>query len=52
MSGTGARGQTHPQPLIAPIVTLGPTTLTSDKSLVFLVACVRACTATICFSLA
>jgi hypothetical protein len=32
MSGTGAGGQTHPQPPIAPIVTLGPTTPKPDKS--------------------
>jgi hypothetical protein len=32
MSGTDARGQTHPQPLIAPIVALGPTTPKPDKS--------------------
>jgi hypothetical protein len=35
MSGTGAGGQTHPQPFIAPIVTLGPTTPKPDKSLIF-----------------
>jgi hypothetical protein len=33
MSGTGAGGQAHPQPPIAPIVTLGPTTPKPDKSL-------------------
>jgi hypothetical protein len=33
MSGTDARGQIHPQLLIAPIVTLGLTTLKPDKSL-------------------
>jgi hypothetical protein len=33
MNGTDARGQTYPQPLIAPMVTLGPTTLKPDKSL-------------------
>src|SRR3954467_3579284 len=32
MSGTGAGGQAHPQPPIAPIVTLGPTTPKPDKS--------------------
>jgi hypothetical protein len=31
MSGTNAGGQTHPQPPIAPIVTLGPTTPKPDK---------------------
>jgi hypothetical protein len=36
MSGTGAGGQTHPQPPTAPIVTLGPTTPKSDKSLEFI----------------
>jgi hypothetical protein len=34
MGGTGARGRTHPQPLIAFGVTLGPTTPKPDKSLV------------------
>src|SRR4028118_250879 len=33
MSGTDACRQTHPQPLIAPFVALGSTTLKSDKSL-------------------
>jgi hypothetical protein len=32
MSGTGAGGQVHPQPPIAPIVTLGPTNPKPDKS--------------------
>jgi hypothetical protein len=32
MSGTSAGGQIHPQPPIAPIVTLGPTTPKPDKS--------------------
>jgi hypothetical protein len=32
MNGTDARGQTYPRPLIAPMVTLGPTTLKPDKS--------------------
>jgi hypothetical protein len=35
MSGTGAGGQVHPQPPIAPIVTLGPTNPKPDKSLEF-----------------
>jgi hypothetical protein len=34
MNGTDARGQTDPQPLIAPMVTLGPTTLKPDKSII------------------
>jgi hypothetical protein len=34
MSGTDAGGQIHPQPLIAPIVTLRPTTPKPDKSLI------------------
>jgi hypothetical protein len=33
MNGTDACRQTHPQPLIAPFVALGSTTLKSDKSL-------------------
>src|SRR5215213_5953696 len=33
MGSTDARGRTHPQPLIAPIVALGPTTPKPDKSL-------------------
>ena len=32
MGGTDARGRTHPQPLIALIGTLGPTTPKPDKS--------------------
>jgi hypothetical protein len=34
MSGTDARGTAHPQPLIVPVGTLGPTTPKPDKSLV------------------
>jgi hypothetical protein len=33
MDGTGADGRTHPQPLTAPLGTLGPTTPKPDKSL-------------------